>query len=182
MARNIPPPFLGRMIGYIQRHSIPFEYVDAWVPSFINNDQQNNNQATSNQKCRLCFAGCAISEIQINPDGRGSTQLTKEELFDLEAYGDYSQQFSFDVGCGLPGRVYHTGVASWEQSVHNAPPGHFERCGGAVQWGIKTVLGLPVPSPNVGRIVVLLYSRCDRPQNQDTVNRIIDEMTKLRPS
>ena len=48
------------------------------------------------------------------------------------------------------------GVPTWEQSVHNAPLHHFERVGGSVQWGIRTVVGIPVPSPNVGRIVVVL--------------------------
>ena len=66
------------MIAYMQRHFIPFEYMDAWVPSFINNDQQANNQAGSNQKCRLCFAGCATAEIQVHQEGRGSLPITKE--------------------------------------------------------------------------------------------------------
>jgi len=181
IGRTKPPPFLGRLVAYMERHAIPFEYVDAWVPSFINNDPQNG-QSSPNQKCRLCFAGCATVDTEVGPEGQSSLQISREELFDLNAFGDYSQKFSFDVGCGLPGRVYHTGVASWEQSVHNAPPGHFERCGGAVQWSIKTVLGVPIPSPNVGRIVILLYSRHDRPQNPDMVSRLIDEMTKLLPS
>lgn len=181
IGRTKPPPFLGRLVVYMERHAIPFEYVDAWVPSFINNDQQNG-QSSPSQKCRLCFAGCATVATEIGPDGQSTLPLSREEQFDLNSFGDYSQKFSFDVGCGLPGRVYHTGVASWEQSVHNAPAGHFERCGGAVQWNIKTVLGVPIPSPNVGRIVVLMYSRHDRPQNPDMVSRLIDEMSKLLPS
>ena len=174
-----PPPFLGRLLAYMQRHSVPFEYIDAWVPSFVNGNQAG--QPAASQNCRLCFAGCATSEMQVASDGRSMLPLPKEDQFDLNAFGDYSQKFSFD-GCGLPGRVYQTGVPSWEQSVQNAPIGHFERSGGAVQWGIKTVLGIPVPSPNVGRIVVLFYSRHDRPQNQDMAARIVEEMTKLMPS
>lgn len=175
-----PPPFLGRLLTYMQRHSVPFEYIDAWVPSFVAGNQAG--QPTASQNCRLCFAGCATSEMQVASDGRNMLPLSKEDQFDLNAFGEYSQKFSFDVGCGLPGRVYHTGVPSWEQSVQNAPIGHFERSGGAVQWGIKTVLGIPVPSPNVGRIVVLFYSRHDRPQNPDMAARIVEEMTKLMPS
>jgi hypothetical protein len=171
-----PPPFLGRILTYMHRHSVPFEYVDAWVPSFVNKNDNGNSQ-----KCRLCFAGCATAEIQVSPDGRSLIPLTKEDQCDLRAFGEYSQRFSFDVGCGLPGRVYHSGVPSWEQFVQNAPIGHFERSGGAVQWNIKTVLGIPVPSPNVGRIVVLFYSRLDRPQNKDMAIRMIEEMTKLLP-
>lgn len=179
-SRIQPPPFLGRLLTYMQRHFIPFEYIDAWVPSFVSSNQDWNAGAAQN--CRLCFAGCVTAEVQVAPDGRGMIPLSKEEQFDLNAFGEYSQKFSFDVGCGLPGRVYHTGIPSWEQFVHNAPVGHFERSGGAVQWGVKTVLGIPVPSPNVGRIVVLFYSRHDRPQNQDMAARIVEEMTKLMPS
>jgi hypothetical protein len=181
-SRLQPPPFLGRLLNYMQRHSVPFEYLDAWVPSFVNGGNQGAQPGVPQQKCRLCFAGCGTSEVEVADDGRGMVPLAKEDQFDLNAFGEYSQKFSFDVGCGLPGRVYHTGVPSWEQHVQNAPVGHFERSGGAVQWGIKTVLGIPVPSPNVGRIVVLFYSRHDRPQSQEMVARIVEEMTKLMPS
>lgn len=177
--RSQAPPFLGRITQYMQRHSVPFEHVDAWVPSFVNSQ---GGQVGGDQRCRLCFAGCATVESQIGPDGRNMVPLSKEDQFDLNAFGEYSQRFSFDVGCGLPGRVYQSGVPSWEQHVQNAPVGHFERSGGALQWGIKTVLGIPIPSPNVGRVVVLFYSRHDRPQSQDLVTRAIEEMTKLMPS
>lgn len=170
-----PPPFLAKILSYVHRHRVPFEHVDAWVPSFVNN-------SGAQQKCRLCFAGCATADNQIPPDGRGSAPISSEEKLDLHAFGEYSQKFSFDVGCGLPGRVYQTGVSSWEQSVQNAPKSHFERGGGALQWGIRTVLGVPIPSPNVGRIVVLLYSKHDRNQDQDLVGRLVEEMTKLMPA
>ena len=91
----------------------------------------------------------------------------------------YSQKFSFDVGCGLPGRVYESGRPTWEQSVHNAPDHHFERCGGAMQWGIKTVVGIPIASPNVGRIVVVLYSSHDRTKDEDLVSRLSEEFTRV---
>jgi hypothetical protein len=70
-------------------------------------------------------------------------------------------------------------VASWERSVDKAPPDLFERSGGAIQWGIQTVLGIPVASPSVGRIVVLFYSRLDRPNNSDMAIRIMEELTKV---
>ena len=51
--------------------------------------------------------------------------------------------------------------------------------GGALQWGIKTVLGIPIPSPNVGRIVILLYSRHDRIRDPEMVRRITGELSKV---
>ena len=84
---------------------------------------------------------------QAPPPGqsRRAVPLSSDDQFNLSAFGDYSESFSFDVGCGLPGRVYHMGVPTWEQSVHNAPLHHFERVGGSVQWGIRTVVCIPVP-------------------------------------
>ena len=165
-------PFLGKMISYMQRHAVPFEHVDAWVPSFV------PVPGSSESKCRLCFAGSATTEVQIATNGQ-AVAMSNDDRFDWLAFGEYSQKFSFDVGCGLPGRVYQHGVPSWEQNVENAPPHHFERCGGAAQWGIKTVVAIPVPSPSVGRIVLLLYSRSDRVQDQDMVCRLAAEMSKV---
>ena len=165
-------PFLGKMISYMHRHAVPFEHVDAWVPSFV--PVQGGSEST----CRLCFAGSATTEVQIGNDGQPLT-ISNDDRFDWLAFGEYSQKFSFDVGCGLPGRVYQHGVPSWEQNVENAPPQHFERCGGAAQWGIKTVVAIPIPSPSVGRIVVLLYSRMDRTQDQEMVSQLASELTKV---
>lgn len=207
-------PFLSRIINYIHRNNIPFEYVDAWVPSFVpdgesgddtgsqegggggggesvaSGQQSSNSNANGEQKqskCRLCFAGSIVAK-QVIVGGEGTNQyrravpLTPDDQFNLAAFGDYSESFSFDVGCGLPGRVYHMGVPTWEQSVHNAPLHHFERVGGSQQWGIRTVVGIPVPSPNVGRVVIILYSRHDRQKDHDMVIRLTEEFTRLMPS
>lgn len=185
-------PFLGKIISYIQRHGCPFEHVDAWVPSYVPDSSASEGSGTNNNNnkstCRLCFAGSATAEIQSPQDVIGTSTtgaaqpLSQEELFNLLSFGEYSQKFSFNVGCGLPGRVYESGIPAWEQSVHNAPHRHFERCGGAIQWGIKTVVGIPVPSPTVGRIVVVVYSKHDRNKDQGLVGRLYEEFKKLVPS
>lgn len=177
-------PFLGKVVSYLQRHACPFEHVDAWVPSFVPDSAASEGSGNNtNSTCRLCFAGSATSEVHVSEDGSGQTlPLSQEDQFNLLSFGEYSQKFSFNVGCGLPGRVYENGVPAWEQSVQNAPHTHFERCGGAIQWKIRTVVGIPVPSPNVGRIVVVLYSRYDRNKDQDLVSRLHEEFSKLVPS
>eukprot|EP00557_Chaetoceros_sp_GSL56_P014671 CAMPEP_0176477190 /NCGR_PEP_ID=MMETSP0200_2-20121128/479_1 /TAXON_ID=947934 /ORGANISM="Chaetoceros sp., Strain GSL56" /LENGTH=692 /DNA_ID=CAMNT_0017872961 /DNA_START=230 /DNA_END=2305 /DNA_ORIENTATION=+ len=175
-------PFLGKVISYIQRHGCPFEHVDVWVPSFVPDNDASEGSGSKSTSCRLCFAGFATADVYMPPDGITSAQiLSQDEQFNLLSFGDYSQKFSFNVGCGLPGRVYESGIPAWEQSVHNAPHEHFERCGGAIQWGIRTVVGIPVPSPNVGRIVVVLYSRHDRSKDQELVGRLYDEFKKMVP-
>jgi hypothetical protein len=179
LAKSSSSPFITRVVHYLQRHRLPFEHVDAWVPSFVPGASAREDVVGLNNS-RLCFAGCATADTQVPEDGGPSASLTGEEQFDLISFGEYSQKFSFDVGCGLPGRVYSSGVPSWEQGIHNAPSAQFERCGGAQQWTIRTVLGVPIPSPNVGRMVVLFYSRHDRPRNQETVRRITEELTRVR--
>ena len=169
-------PFLSKAIVYMQRHNIPFEHVDLWVPSFVPSSDASGDGGTT---CRLCYAGCATVDFQVGPEGKSTVALSAEEQFNLHAFGDYSQKFSFDVGCGLPGRVYQSGMPTWEQSVQNAPHQHFERCGGALQCGIKTVVGIPIASPNVGRIVVVLYSRQDREKDQELVARLCEEFTRV---
>jgi len=176
--REFSSPFVGRVVQYLHRHKLPFEYVDAWVPSFV----PSSDAPDAEQKCRLCFAGFASCDVEIPEDGTAPVPISGQHHFDLLSFGEYSAKFSFDVGCGLPGRVYQSSVCSWEQGVANAPSQQFERCGGAAQWGIKTVLGIPISSPNVGRIVVVLYSRYDRPRDPEMVRRITDEFTKLKPT
>jgi len=169
-------PFIAKVTSYLQRHNVPFEHVDLWVPSFVGANGMANADQTA---CRLCFAGSATTEKLIDDNGKTTRALKADEKFNLYAFGDYSQKFSFDVGCGLPGRVYESGRPTWEQSVHNAPHKHFERCGGARQWGIKTVLGIPIASPNVGRIVVTLYSCLDRPKDEELVSRLSEEFSRV---
>lgn len=174
-------PFLAKTVAYLKRHDVPFEHVELWVPSFV--PQANGGTtAGASSNCRLCFAGSATVDEVVEEGVKTKKPLSQQNQFSLQAFGDYSQKFSFDVGCGLPGRVYESGRPTWEQSVQNAPHHHFERCGGALQWGIKTVLGIPIASPNVGRIVITLYSLHDRPKDQDLVGRLSEEFTRLLPS
>lgn len=176
----ITSPFLAKVVNYIQRHNVPFEHVDAWVPSFL---PVNGGDNTSTPACRLCHAGSATSDVEVVGNvGSPGQPITPERRFNLDAFGNYSEKFSFDVGCGLPGRVYQSGLPSWEQNVQNATQHHFERRGGANQWGIRTVVGIPVPSPNVGRIVITLYSVHERTKDQELIGRMCTEFTRLLPS
>lgn len=155
----------------------------------------------SKDNCRLCFAGSATLNVQVVDFSNPSTSMTSlasleekqqevhqsvspmsaDEIFNFSLYGDYSEKFSFSSGCGLPGRVFKTGIAAWEQFVSNAPSHMFERRGGAVQFGVKTALGLPIESPNVGRIVLVMYSRHNREKDEDLVNRVVKDMRMFNP-
>lgn len=166
-------PFLNKIMAYIKRHNVPFEHVDVWVPNIGSNADQNNV---------LGFAGCATTETEIPSNGKvPANTLDSEDRFNFLAFGDYSQKFSFADGCGLPGRVFSSGLPVWEENVTTSSAA-FERCGGALQWGITSVLGIPLPSPNVGRIVVCLYSRHERKRDDSLVRRLQEEFSKLLPT
>ena len=203
-------PFLAGITSYIEKNAIPFEHVDVWVPSFVspNSEQMQMGSLGSGsnltslpgdgQTCRLCFGGSAtmsqvveesrmdvLNSLPIDADKKDSvkvTPLTSEEVFNFSLFGDYSEKFSFSSGCGLPGRVFQSGIAAWEQFVSNAPSHLFERRGGAVQFGIKTALGLPIESPNVGRIVLVLYSKHNRDKDEELVKQIVKDMRLFNPS
>lgn len=169
-------PYLLSIQSYMKRFDVPFEHVDLWVPSFVPEDGGTCEDSSS---CRLFFAGSSTADFVVSEDSKVKRDITSEEQFNYNAFGDYSQKFSFSVGCGFPGRIYENGRPSWEQCVQNAPQHHFERCGGASQWGIKTVVGIPVASPSVGRIVVVFYSCFDRSRDEELVARLSDELTKV---
>lgn len=181
--RYYASPFIAKIMEIMTKHQFPFEHVDAWVPSYIEPGISNTGGTAGDQNCRLCFAGCGTMTRKVSPTGVGGggtwTNLTDDEEFHLLSFGEYSQKFSFEVNCGLPGRVYNSGIASWEQGIQNAPLGKFERCGGAKQWGIQTVLGIPIASPTVGRVVVVFYSIYDRSRNLVLVNRIAADLSKV---
>jgi len=174
-------PYVARVIQYVQSRGYPFEHLDIWVPSFVTNPN-DITMTGHDETCRLCFAGAATADTKIPPGGVQAVPMTPNEKFNMISFGVYSEKFSFVVGSGLPGRIYSSGVASWEQGIQSAPQSLFERVGGAQQWGVETVLGIPVASPTVGRVVVLLYSMHDRLRDADMVNRMAEEMTLLLPS
>jgi len=149
--------------------------------------------------CRLCFAGSATLGVQIvdepapadvsskssnekkNEPMKKIAPLTGDEIFNFSLFGVYSKKFSFASGCGLPGRVFKSGVTAWEQFLPNAPPEMFERRDGAIQFGINTALGFSIDSPNVGRIVVVLYSKHNREKDEELVNRMVKDVRLFNP-
>lgn len=188
-------PFLSRAASYIEHNQLPFEHIDIWVPT-MTTSLEDPSGATSIQPClgsgaldgrpgRLCFAGSYSLDVHMVNDPQTSTlkqvALPRESVYNLLLFGSYSEKFSFSSGCGLPGRVYESAVPAWEQFITNAPSHLFERRGGAMQFGIKTALGLPIESTNVGRIVLVMYSKEDRIKDDYLVANIISDLQKLNP-
>ena len=114
--------------------------------------------------------------------GGAIVPLSSEEIYHLSLFGSYSEKFSFTYGCGLPGRVFESAVPAWEQFITNAPSHLFERRGGAIQFGLKTAVGLPIRSPNVGRVVLVLYSRHNREKDDMLVAQMVRDFQSLCPA
>ena len=168
-------------------------------PSLLGSGSSTNAREDSTE--RLCFAGSASVGVQILaedaevPDGRLPVSpfdhrskpsvkvvpLSNDEIYHLSLFGSYSEKFSFSFGCGLPGRVFESAIPAWEQFIANAPSHLFERRGGAMQFGIKTALGLPIRSPNVGRIVLVLYSKHNREKDDELVAKMVRDFQSLNP-
>jgi len=187
-------PFLSGVASYIERNSIPFEHIDVWVPSYVDgNSSMGTGSKSQSGNFRLCFGGSATMGVQIvnnepNPDGTSQkpvlkrAPITQEDKTNFSMFGTYSEKFSFDTGCGLPGRVFQSGVPAWEQFVSESHPSLFERRGGAAQFGVKSALGIPIESPNVGRIVLVMYSKHDRMQNSNLMERLMNDLKLLNPA
>ena len=177
MIRDAPPqpvnklgdcgPFLENVIQYVERENLPFEHADVWVPSQVPVDQNGDGKS---ETLRLFHAGHATrSDIE---SGLASQ---------LHEYGVYSTNFSFAPGVGLPGRVYNSGVSSWENHVNDADPTRFERAGGAQVYGVKTAVGIPLDAPVVGRIVVALYGTNEIEENMQQLDHCATDFAKWIP-
>lgn len=60
-------------------------------------------------------------------------------------------------------------------------PGYFKRVGGAKIYGVRTLAAFPVPSPSVGRIVVVLYSTLNVQRDVTMAKKILVELQRHRP-
>ena len=189
---------------------MPFEHIDVWVPSHVEDGgaATTSGSGDGGGDFRLCYGGSMTLGVQIVNDSGSTTvggdvgpdpgiivkpssgggpsprrvPLSAEDKFNLSLFGLYSQKFSFKSGCGLPGRIFKSGIPAWEQYVCQAPPELFERRGGAMEFGLKTAIGMPIDSPNVGRVVLVLYSKHDRSKDEGLVARMMCDLKLLCPA
>lgn len=163
-------PFLDAVVAYMENSNLPFQHVDVWVPSFLPRSTDGPSKAVDMEQLRLFHAGY---------NTRGD--LDGSLAFSLNEFGVYSENFSFEPGHGLPGRVYSSGQASWETYVDESDPSRFERAGGAKIYGVKTAFGVPLKTPMVGLIVVVLYSCSALNENWPLAQACAAELVKLAP-
>jgi hypothetical protein len=122
-------PFLQVIMRYIIHNNIPFEHIDLWVPSFYPASHCLDAPHCA-AYCKLVFAGCATAPVD------SSNRFS--------SFGKYSEGFSFELGRGIPGQIYESGVPVWNEDIQLAPTNNFERLAGSISSGIRTVVGIPV--------------------------------------
>ncbi len=156
-------PFMEIIAEYLEQLDLPFQHADTWVPSFVNNDDC--------EEVRLIHAGAVTRRDQ---DG--------ERWAAFENFGEYSKGFSFAPGKGLVGRVYSTGRTMWEHGLNKLDPKFFLRAGGAEEYGVRTAVGIPFPTPGVGLMVVILYSCNHIPEDILLANQFAQELRRYAPA
>eukprot|EP00532_Pseudo-nitzschia_australis_P011527 CAMPEP_0168240442 /NCGR_PEP_ID=MMETSP0140_2-20121125/22185_1 /TAXON_ID=44445 /ORGANISM="Pseudo-nitzschia australis, Strain 10249 10 AB" /LENGTH=872 /DNA_ID=CAMNT_0008175069 /DNA_START=362 /DNA_END=2981 /DNA_ORIENTATION=+ len=166
-ASNFCKSLLDAFVTYIEKRNMPFQHLDLWVPSFSTGDLSGLSKSVDVDQLHLHHAGHTCRR-----------DVSNDLAHMLHEFGVYSSYFSFEPGKGLPGRVYSTGVASWECAVHRKNSNDFGRVEGAELYGIKTALAIPLNTAMVGRIVVLIYSCENVPEDVSLSREIASELTK----
>lgn len=166
--------FLTQIMSFLESQNLPIHYVDCWVPSDHTPDKQR--QPPGQQANQLAHS---TRLVHAGDDLRSDLSSITE--YQLHEFGVYSKKFSFDPGAGLPGRCYTSMSHSWENNIQNASPEHFKRLGGARYAGIMTAIGLPVPYPKVGTIVIGMYSLMNVNYNSQLLQMCSEEFRKFNP-
>jgi hypothetical protein len=145
--------FLSGIIKYLEEESLPFQYIDCWVPS-------SQDQGLGYVSTMLTHAGDACH-----------SSLTTLEQYHLHEFGLYSKNYTFAPGAGLPGRCFTLNSSCWENDIQIAAPEYFKRVSCAKDAGIQTVVGIPIQCPSIGTIVVGMYSFLNVPYSEDIVSK-----------
>jgi hypothetical protein len=165
-------PLLEAVVTYMETKNISFHHSDLWVPSFSPSGENNVGQSKS----------VDVDQLMLYHAGYASRRdINNTSVNMLHEFGEYSSYFSFEPGKGLPGRVYASGVASWEHDVNDMDPKLFGRVEGAELYGVKTALAIPLNMALVGRIVVILYSCENIPEDSSLTQDLAAEFAKYSP-
>ena len=161
--------FLSRIMNFIEEQDMPFHCIDCWVPC-NKPDEQSIGPGTDSNSLRLIHAGDDFH-----------SDLTSLTEYHLHEFGVYSKNYSFAPGAGMPGRCYSTMSCCWESDIQRASADHFKRLGGARYAGIQTAVGIPMSCPNIGTIVIGIYSLMDVPYDENIMKKCSAEFQKFNP-
>jgi len=162
--------FLRRFSNFLTSIHLNFQHCDMWVPT-----ESTGSEATGGQ-VRLINAGHITFKRSNDP-----SHVTNFCATPLSEFGVYSQTFSFAPSSGLPGRVFASGQSIWMNHVSEATVQEFGLVGGARMYGVRTAVGLHVPT-STGTLVVVLYSTADLTRDIIVENQCMNFFRQLNPT
>mmetsp|Transcript_40108 Transcript_40108/g.94237 ORF Transcript_40108/g.94237 Transcript_40108/m.94237 type:complete len:489 (+) Transcript_40108:402-1868(+) len=153
-------PYLLKVLEYVQTYQLPFEYCEVWMPM----------PTGKLGKKHLRIAGNIVN-TNLLESGR------QKEFQNLHSFGEYSRDFHFSPGFGVPGRVFESQEPVWDQSVNEIVEERlFPRKPGAQQWGVRTAVGFPICSPTFDFVVVAFYTCNDVTENDQLIHQVSQKL------
>lgn len=156
-------PFLSHIMSYIEKHNMPFQHADVWVPSF-------DNDPSSNETLKLFHAGYVT---------RNDLEWTISS--NMDHFGESSTNVTFYPGSGLPGRVFNKGTHEWIRHLDTISADIFHRSSLANQHGVKTCFCFPLATSVIGKICVAMYSTEDLEEDHEMVEKCVGDLSRLTP-
>ena len=99
-------PFVRKIAAFLQSENLPFQYFDVWFAS-----------APQDQKAKKL--GHQIVLKHVGHSTRDDIESIWN-LYHMNQFGKYSSQFAFNPGEGLPGRVFTSGLPTWDDSIQSS--------------------------------------------------------------
>mmetsp|Transcript_9519 Transcript_9519/g.11086 ORF Transcript_9519/g.11086 Transcript_9519/m.11086 type:complete len:754 (+) Transcript_9519:147-2408(+) len=154
-------PFVQKFSQIIEDENWPFQYFDVWHAS---------------------------SKDEKKPVLRHVGHYTRSDidciwsLYHMNQFGKDSSHFQFVSGEGLPGRVFETGKAIWDDEIQNMNNKMFPRIAVARKRGVKKGLGIPMFHTSMGKVVIALYTCEDVPKDANLVEKCCNYFQNFSPS
>jgi PAS domain S-box-containing protein len=96
----------------------------------------------------------------------------------LTEFRQQSEQFSFALGVGLPGRIWESGCPEWCQDVSLENTGRYLRSQLALASGLRAALGIPIIANGEVITVLVFYMYTAREEDQRLID-LISASTEL---
>lgn len=169
-------PFVDRVGNYMMTERLPFEYFDVWVPSTDKEgDKDSEDDDTSSSdlvegSLRLCHVGHGTNDAS-----ELSCIMT---MYQMKRFGSCSEKYSFPPGVGLPGRVFRSKQAMWDNELQEAPFRDFPRREQAQRFGLKQGLAIPLKLEDNRNVIIAMYSTQKVERSDAMVQQAISALLK----
>ena len=95
-----------------------------------------------------------------------------ESILRIKRFGEVSQTFSFELGSGIPGRIWNSGQYEWHADVSTESHEIFIRNQVAAAYQMRTAFGIPLFADSQPKAVLVFFSRQAMPEVPEIVTVI----------